>query len=418
MIISGQKKAADYFRQTFRTGNFPPAVLLYGPSGSGKSRLAEDFIREWLCTAPGDRPCGHCTACREASAIRHPDFLLFSAKDIGKALRAWIGLLPRVSPAVAAAGLLPYLYRIEQAFVRGFLKIDDAVSVRGNGGRSRTEKLDREALAAGIYDLEKALLAATDKDALADAAEELLRLSGFIHWDVLRIDGVREIIGILSRRPLLGGRRVVLVERADRLNTPAANAFLKTIEEAATDTMLILTAPSLKSVLPTIRSRCALVPVFKIKAAEMERIAAEGLGLPDAVSADGCPGFLEYLERLSGRTEGLKDLLIAFFDELEAGNGSDGIFALASSAAGDGLVPAFLEELESLFSQAILARRLGVGRDAVYVRLLENIDLASLERLQGEVMELLGRIPVFHLNQEQSLLSAFYGLYEARWGRT
>lgn len=50
--------------------------------------------------------------------------------------------------------------------------------------------------------------------------------------------------------------RFVLIEEAQRMNPAAANSLLKTLEEPPEGTTFILTAPSISSVLPTIRSRC------------------------------------------------------------------------------------------------------------------------------------------------------------------
>lgn len=50
-------------------------------------------------------------------------------------------------------------------------------------------------------------------------------------------------------------RRVLVVENAGKLTTEAQNAFLKTLEEPPSDTVIILTTDSIASLLPTVRSR-------------------------------------------------------------------------------------------------------------------------------------------------------------------
>ena len=59
----------------------------------------------------------------------------------------------------------------------------------------------------------------------------------------------------LSLRPMAGGRKIALIDDADRLNDEGANALLKTLEEPPPHSLLILIASSVDSVLPTIRSR-------------------------------------------------------------------------------------------------------------------------------------------------------------------
>ncbi|MBI4872930.1 MAG: hypothetical protein HY814_15360 [Candidatus Riflebacteria bacterium] len=58
-----------------------------------------------------------------------------------------------------------------------------------------------------------------------------------------------------------GARRVYLLDGAESMNDESANAFLKVLEEPPPAVAFILAAGSLQQVLPTIRSRCRLLPV-------------------------------------------------------------------------------------------------------------------------------------------------------------
>ena len=77
----------------------------------------------------------------------------------------------------------------------------------------------------------------------------------------IKIDALREMIDALSRHSLEGGRRVILMENAERMTPQAQNCLLKTLEEAAEDTYFLLTADVETALLPTIRSRCRVVRV-------------------------------------------------------------------------------------------------------------------------------------------------------------
>ncbi|MFM7199778.1 MAG: DNA polymerase III subunit delta' [Myxococcota bacterium] len=73
----------------------------------------------------------------------------------------------------------------------------------------------------------------------------------------LKIEEVREtIMRFISLRIYEARYRVVVVVDAQRMNENTANALLKTLEEPPQRTVFLLTAPSLNSMLPTIRSRC------------------------------------------------------------------------------------------------------------------------------------------------------------------
>lgn len=75
----------------------------------------------------------------------------------------------------------------------------------------------------------------------------------------LTVDEVRRVGRFLGLTAHDGGYRVVIVDPADDMNTNAANALLKNLEEPPARTVFILIAHSLGRLLPTIRSRCQIV---------------------------------------------------------------------------------------------------------------------------------------------------------------
>ncbi|MGE0081774.1 MAG: DNA polymerase III subunit delta' [Thiohalomonadaceae bacterium] len=75
----------------------------------------------------------------------------------------------------------------------------------------------------------------------------------------LTIAQVREAIAFQELKPQYARHKVIVVAPAERMNENAANALLKTLEEPAEGTLLILVSDRPGSLLPTIRSRCQLV---------------------------------------------------------------------------------------------------------------------------------------------------------------
>lgn len=72
----------------------------------------------------------------------------------------------------------------------------------------------------------------------------------------IKIDQVRRAASFVAQTAQQGGRQVVVVEPVEALNRFAANALLKTLEEPAGDTQLLLVTDAPGRLLPTIRSRC------------------------------------------------------------------------------------------------------------------------------------------------------------------
>lgn len=72
----------------------------------------------------------------------------------------------------------------------------------------------------------------------------------------ITIDETRKLKGFFQMSAADGGRRAVIVDAADEMNTAAANALLKVLEEPPAQTTIFLVTHQPARLLPTIRSRC------------------------------------------------------------------------------------------------------------------------------------------------------------------
>lgn len=69
------------------------------------------------------------------------------------------------------------------------------------------------------------------------------------------IDDMRGLRALMGDQPEVQGQRIFLLYEAQSMQTPAANALLKSMEEPRPGTVFILTAPQRESLLPTLVSR-------------------------------------------------------------------------------------------------------------------------------------------------------------------
>lgn len=109
----------------------------------------------------------------------------------------------------------------------------------------------------------------------------------------------------LALRPLLGGRRIALIDDADDLNAEGANCLLKTLEEPPPQSVLILVGTSPARQLPTIRSRCQLIR-FQPLAVDI---------VAELLVAKGLVNDRETAERLARHSEGSLDRALQLADE-------------------------------------------------------------------------------------------------------
>jgi DNA polymerase-3 subunit delta' len=86
----------------------------------------------------------------------------------------------------------------------------------------------------------------------------------------LKVDQVREVRRVLALKPYQAKYRAALFLRFQEASEGAANALLKTLEEAPEYAILILTADNPEQLLPTITSRCELLRLHPLPVETLE----------------------------------------------------------------------------------------------------------------------------------------------------
>jgi DNA polymerase-3 subunit delta' len=113
---------------------------------------------------------------------------------------------------------------------------------------------------------------------------------------IMKVEQVRTLRQSLVLKPYQGKFRVALFLRFQEANANAANALLKTLEEAPSQAVLILTADTPEQLLPTIVSRCEVLrlrplPVDRLEAALLAHGADQARSRLLAHISGGRPGY-------------------------------------------------------------------------------------------------------------------------------
>ncbi len=200
---------------------------------------------------------------------------------------------------------------------------------------------------------------------------------------VIKVDAVRELTGRLALTTTISPRKVALLAPAEAMNTHAANALLKNLEEPPGDTVLLLLSHDPSRLPITIRSRCQAVNVATPpRAAALEWLRAE-TGLDAATAklaleaAGGSP--------LRAASLSEEDTLVAF-RELRGR-----LQALIGKPSQAGAGAADLESMDgslawswlSLFAGRALADVLQVSEDA-WPQTAYTLPPAKLSQLQAK----------------------------------
>lgn len=261
--IHGHETLRARLSDALSRGLLPQSLLLHGEGGIGKQRLALWLAQAILCEGPV-QPCGGCRQCRYTAELTHPDLI-------------WVFPRPKLKDAD------PSLDEIKQDL---------------------NESVQERAAAHGLY------APPPGSDGIYVATSRLL-------------------VQMASITPAMARHKVIIVGEADRMSppqenaeAPAANAFLKLLEEPPADTNIILTSSASGALLPTIRSRVVAVRVAPLGESAMREWLAEPMvkevldkaKLPASVDervrlAGGAPGRLLATQETSAASEAARKLL-------------------------------------------------------------------------------------------------------------
>jgi DNA polymerase-3 subunit delta' len=227
-----------------RQGRLPASLLLTGPRGIGKQRLAL-WLGQWLLCERAETdgladPCGSCQACRYSAKGQHPDL-------------TWV-----------------------------FPQLRDEVDTDREPDEVRDDA--RAAMAERI--------GSTGLWSAPDGRSGLFQ------------DTMQGVVAWTARRPSMARRSVYVVGDAERMSAQAsmgaANVFLKVLEEPPPAVTLILTSSEPGQLLPTILSRVVTVRVPPLPPTDVAAFFADPdvarqlpLSREEAIArAQGAPGRL------------------------------------------------------------------------------------------------------------------------------
>lgn len=91
----------------------------------------------------------------------------------------------------------------------------------------------------------------------------------------LKVEQIRELRKSVLLAPYQAPYRIVLLLRFQEANASAANALLKTLEEAPSKVILILTADNVEQLLPTIVSRCEVLRLRPLPIPRVDEFLAQ-----------------------------------------------------------------------------------------------------------------------------------------------
>jgi len=209
--IKGQDRVIDLLKNAIQQDRIASSYLFHGPEGVGKFTTALYFGMALNCHATTERrPCGVCNSCKKFLYFSHPDFVY---------------IFPTPNMKITA------------------------------NGEIESNKLLKE------Y-----------QNYIENKKKSPWKEFFFSQNAQIRIDNILMLEHHIHLSAHESRYKVYIIENADQINSHAANAFLKTLEEPPDNSVIILTTSKLNSLLPTILSRCQKIPFSSINRRNIETL--------------------------------------------------------------------------------------------------------------------------------------------------
>lgn len=209
--IIGQDHAIGLLTGAIANERVAQAYLFHGSDGVGKFITALYFGMALNCYSAGEfRPCGVCTSCHKFLSFDHQDFIY---------------LFPTPNLKMNAAGEIKdaALYKEYENYIE-----------------NKKSKPWHEFFFSTSAEIRK---------------ESIMMLQQRLELSIHEAN-----------------YRICIIENADQMNQPTANAFLKTLEEPPKNTIIILITERISMILPTVLSRCQSVYFNPLSRGHIESI--------------------------------------------------------------------------------------------------------------------------------------------------
>lgn len=216
----------------------------------------------------------------------------------------------------------------------------------------------------------------------------------------IRIEDIREVSMGMRFRPMEGMRRVVIIEDADRMNSAAANAFLKTLEEPLPGNVLIVITSRPESLPKTILSRCQKIRFSPLPSSAVEAFLREKGGFEEDEAKLRAAGSGGSIGRALGRDlhawRHVKDEILTLMVNGEEDSGINDPLAIISATEHFGEdrkeIALKLDLLKEWFRDALVLREAGRSGLLIHGDMADAAATCAKSRSSREILTVIDAI--------------------------
>ncbi len=315
------QNAAELLAKDLMAGELPQSLLFSGPVSSGKLTAALELSRITSCKASpkGVWTCT-CSSCLRHKSLTSTVVLLAGPRDCSLEISAAKDtLLKGVSENATWTTAARYL------FVRSVRKLTARFSPLmwendKNASKVSTIVSDIDEVLEEIDPLHPLMEFSKLEKYLNSLEKDSRKLESEYMYDSVPINHIRSASEWL-RLSVPDGKKMLIIENADRMQDSVRNALLKIIEEPPEDVYFVLTTAARGAVMPTILSRVRTYNFVERSTAQQQQVIQRVFHNDDYVSRTSVSGFLS--EYLPVPSPVIQEAARKYLSEIQAGHHPD-----------------------------------------------------------------------------------------------
>lgn len=395
-IIS--QNATELLKDDISKNRLPGSILFYGPSASGKFSCALETARVLSCENKGEWTCT-CPSCLKHKALVSQNVMVTGPGnkilEVNAAKNTLLMMNLQNSRHLEASRYL---------FIRAVRKLTSRFSPVLWEGEDKLAKFSPllESINDNLELIQPGRVLPDDADLrkiLDSISSDCEKLESTYLYDSLPVNQIRNFSS-WAHLTSSSGKKVIIIENADKMLDSSKNALLKILEEPPRDTIFILTTTQRGAMLPTILSRVRTYS-FVERSVEQQQELIERVfhtaGLNNGKPCESINDFL--LTYLPVKPESIYAQASSFFEKIAQGHVPD-ITQIVSNCCNfeprvifDIFIRGIIEAQKHLLSSGpgaeASARLLEILRDAYNsVTVFNQTPTAVLEELARSIMQL------------------------------
>ncbi|MBR4374888.1 MAG: DNA polymerase III [Treponema sp.] len=251
----------ELMKSDIECGKFPGAVLLSGPEFSGKFTAALEIARILSCIGDRSENCS-CEFCRQHRTLSNMNVLVAGPRDC---MLEILAMRDSVLQGFAPIAFVRAVHKLTSRF--------NQILWEESGNSSKFSPVI-ESIEDELSKFDSAVLDSAKAEKICDSVvKDCQKLESFM-YSSLPIDQVRGASAWLRIRSS-GGKKVFIIENAERMLDAPKNALLKILEEPPTDAAFILTTSKRGAMMQTILSRVRIYPFCERSEIQQKEIVGE-----------------------------------------------------------------------------------------------------------------------------------------------